>query len=396
MLSIVIKFGFGAVIVTAGLGMCIALLSRQMRLDYEASRNTRQHTLEYFLLLSLKGFTIAYLISMLAVAVFPSMLLLLSWPVIQSLPGELPYAVTIGLALMGIGGLVAMPTAFLKKPRPSRRYLPVDMVSEPGMYGLIAELASQFDMPMLTDIRLTPGADLRIREQAETFDQVFAGGGKIVEIGLAGLEMLNAGDLKILLARELFHFADNTNLSMAFIRRLASRFDILTENFSNSGFLMMLNPVAWMAFLAKPAIYLITEEYLVMNEFRADNQVLITSGSNRLAHALARYNVETELYRDLLNIIARSDKTGIGYVGNVYNSMRRAQVESTSELVVMINHLFKDTALTRGDAGKKSLRLRLRRLPEMPASALEINRPALVYLTDWRQTENRMIKVLGA
>jgi len=395
MLNLAIKFGVGSITATVALGMFITLLGRQIRSNYDNGRSSGQYTLEYFFFLSLKGYTLAYLASILAAAVLPPVLLLASWPVVQSIPGELSYVATIGLTLASISGLIAMPAAFLKKAQTSRRYLPVVITSEPGIYSLVAELTLQFKMPMINDIRLTPGADIKVRERVDTFDQVFTGGEKVVEIGLASMEMLNAGDLRILLARELSHYAGGSSSSMAYINRLISRFGSLTDNLAESGFLMMLNPVTWMVFLAKPVTFLIAEDYLVMHEYKADNEVLKFSSTNRLTHALARYNVKTELYRDLLNIIGESEKSGIGYVGNVYDSMRRLKVESTSDLVVMIDHLFKDSALTRGDVGKRSLRLRLRRLPEASASFLEINRPAIAYLTDWRKTENRMIKILG-
>lgn len=388
------KAGFCTIAATVCLGLFIMLLSRQLRLNYERNHSARQIILEYFLLLALKAFTFAYLASILAAALFFPALLLSLWRDIQSLPGELPFITTFVPALLGSGGLMALLVAFRKRLFNNDGYLPADAASEPELCSMITHLGGQFETETMTDIRIVPGAEIRIREQVETFDQVFAGGQKIVEVGLAGMEMLSAGDLKILLAREFVHYANDNNSSLAFIRRLLTRFEIMVDNLTDSSFLLTFNPVAWLVLLSKPAVLSITENYLIMNEYKADNLVLKFSGTSRLTHALARYNVETELLKDLLNIIGQSGKTGLGYVGNFYDSMRRAQVESTGDLIVMIEHLFRDTALARGDVGKRSLRLRLRRLPEMTGIGPEINRPAIAYLSDWRKTENRMLRLM--
>jgi hypothetical protein len=246
------------------------------------------------------------------------------------------------------------------------------------------------------DLRITPGSEINIKELAETFDDVFFSEGKVVEIGLSSMELLSAADLKLLLARQFAYYAENNNPPSAFIKRAKNRFESMGDNIHQGGFLLMLNPIAWLCFKANYIIDSITFYYQVMAEFRADQMIAHYSGPMRLSHALAQYGVKTEMYRELIDIVNnRVPGKPAVLESNIYDSMRSAQFETTDELKTMIAHLFKDSDLARGDIGKKTLKLRLRRLPETPEMPNpEFRKPAVAYLKDWRVTENRMMKLL--
>ena len=74
--------------------------------------------------------------------------------------------------------------------------------------------------------------------------------------------------------------------------------------------------------------------------------------------------------------------------------MKRTRTETIDELKLMIDQLYTHANLSRKDRNKRYLKLRLKRLPETADNPLDINLPATTWLTDWRATENRMMKLI--
>jgi hypothetical protein len=103
-----------------------------------------------------------------------------------------------------------------------------------------------------------------------------------------------------------------------------------------------------------------------------------------------------ERYRELIDIV-NDHRRGkeVAIEGNIYEIARSPRNESIEDLRVVVEHLFRDEALSGQDTGKRTLKLRLRRMPEViDIPPPEKSRPAIAYLTNGRKTENRMAKLL--
>lgn len=308
---------------------------------------------------------------------------------------EIAAILTLGLLIVGLSGLAVLYVAFKKPNLILKNYISVSPLTEPSLHKMITELAEHFRVEPIDDIRITPGSEIEIKELARTFDDVYNKRPKIIEIGLSIMQLLSAGELKVMLARQFAFYESDNHPPLDFMKKLNSRLELISDNMSRGGLLLMLNPAAWMAAAMRPIVSFITADYLLMTEFRADEIAAEYSGSKRLTGALARYNVETERFRELINIANDYSRTGGGVLGsNIYDVMKRPRTESTDELKLMIDQLYTGTNLSRQDRGKRYLKLRLKRLPETADSQLDINLPATTWLTDWRATENRMMKLI--
>ncbi len=372
------------------------LVSNKLWYNYNRDSSVSQPLLEQGLNFALKAFAFFILLSSFALAVSLPIITYYMWTDIQSLPGETPIFITIAMAILSISGLIAFVLGVQRKHLESPVNLPVDHINEPELYSLVNSLQRFFEISDIKSIRITPGSEITVREHVETFDHVFYSGDKIVEIGLSSMELLSASDLKVLLARQFAQYVENDSPPIALIKRLKVKLAMMNDNILSGGFLLTLNPVAWVVMASAAAIDWLTSDYQAMAEYKIDQVTIEYSGVNRLSHALARYGVETELYKELIGLVDSRDRANrIPFEGNIYDSMRRAQAETTDQLRVMVDHLFSDSALSGGDIGKKTLKLRLNRLPETPTiPTMDVKRPALAYLKDWRSTENRMIKLL--
>jgi len=391
-----VKLNLGILAVTIGLGFLSHFISSNLWQKYNNDKNKRNELLEYSLLNTLKAFTVMVLFSLFSLTLSIPVITYYLWLDIQTLPGEMAFGITIIMAMISISGILAFILAIRKRRMLDEVYIKADLFGEPTLYDLVLSLGKYFEVNDVKSVRITPGSDISLREHVETFDHVFYGGDKIIEIGLSSMELLSASDLKVLLARQFAQYVDSDNPPIALIKRLKAKTTMMNDNIMSGGFLLTLNPIAWIVMAAHNVIDYVTNDYQTMAEYQADQIVIEYSGTNRLTHALARFGVETELYKDLIDIVEiRERENRIPFEGNIYDSMRRAQAETTGQLRTMVDHLFQDATLSGGDIGKKTLKLRLNKLPETPSIPIwEINRPAIAFLRDWRNTENRMLKLL--
>ncbi|MCP4582442.1 MAG: hypothetical protein GY839_12595 [candidate division Zixibacteria bacterium] len=396
MLEFLITLNLGLLAILACLGLSCFFIGSRLWRGYESRNETDNSFPEQLFLISLKSFSVIYLISISVVAVSIPLVLIYSWSAIQTLPDELPMAAAIVLIVISLGGIAALTVAFRKPMRSLKTYLPILPEAEPTLHKMILELSDHFELEPIEDIRITPGSEIEIKEQVQTFEDVFSDCSKYIEIGMSSLELLLASDLKVLMARQFAFYEESDDPPACFIRKLDYRLQTISDNLLDVGFLVMLNPVAWMAMGMRPIISQLTSDYLLTVEFKADEAVAEYSGSQRLTNALARYNVETERFRELIDIANDFSRAGGGMLGgNIYDVMKRAKTESTDDLKVMIEHLFTETNLSRSNVSKRFLKLRLKRLPETAETPIDFNRPAITWLTDWRQTENRMMKLIN-
>jgi len=395
MFDFLLNLNLGLIITVSVIGLFCLALSNRLWQSYENRLVNNNSTSEYIFAYALKAFTILYLISITTLALSIPLSMLSAWSSIQTLPLEIATILTLGLLIIGVSGLAALYVAFQKPNLTLKNYISVSPMTEPSLHKMIAELAEHFRIEPIDDIRITPGSEIEIKEPARTFDDVFSKRPKLIEIGLASMQLLSAGELKVIIARQFAFYESDNHPPLDFIKKLNSRLELISNNISRGGLLFMLNPAAWIAAAMRPITSFITADYLLMTEFRADEIAAEYSGSKRLTGALARYNVETERYRELIDIATDFSRSGGGVLGsNIYDIMKRPRTESTDELKLMIDQLYTGTHLGRQDRGKRYLKLRLKRLPETADSPLDINLPATTWLTDWRATENRMMKLI--
>jgi len=395
MLDLLITLNLGLIITVGVLGLICFAISKRLWQGYENRFITDNASSEYIFAYAVKAFTIFYLISISTIAFSIPLAMLITWSSIQTMPLETASVLTLGLLIISLSGLLALYIAFKKPNLTLKNYISVSPLTEPSLYKMITELAGHFRVEPIDDIRITPGSEIELKEPAHTFDDVFYERPKIIEIGLSSMELLSAGELKVMLARQFAFYQSDNHPPLDFIKKLNLRLELISDNLSRGGFLFMLNPAAWMAMAMLPLVSAISADYLLMTEFRADEIAAEYSGSIRLTGALARYNVETERFRELIDIANDYSRTGGGVLGsNIYNIMKRTRTETIDELKLMIDQLYTYANLSRRDRNKRYLKLRLKRLPETAENQLDINLPALTWLADYRDTENRMMKLI--
>lgn len=385
-------------LIILGTGLCLGIicfyLDRGLLGRYESRGSLSQDLFNQLYLIMLKSMALFYFTGLFMIAFSTVIFGIYSVPYILALPVEISVGLLSVIAALAVGGILALPAAFKRPIIDDSVYLTAMPANEPALYELADEMVDHFNMPPIADIRITPGAEIQITEDVYCIDDVFDGGSKRIEIGLASLQFLTASDFKMLLARQFSSFRNGDQSLGVIVNKLNRRLKLMTDNLLAAGFIYTINPVFLFAYSAQSLVSHITRDCSLLAEINADELAAEFGGSNRLKNALARYNVETENYRGIIEAAGLRRGPGDEGLENIYDVMRNAYREPNNIISEMAGYLF--SADDRKQEGiKRSLKLRLKRLPETPENEFETGHPAYDYLSDWLGTKNKMMEVLN-
>jgi hypothetical protein len=230
-------FGFGLSI-ALGL-MCAWLGSYSLRmLNRGGSFTAELHELGY--LGFLKIFALAIFATFGILPILGIYLTVLAFNQLIIMGDEAAFVVFGVACWLSLSGLVALIQALRRPSANNMMYLEISSEIEPELHKLSRDLARQFRTKHIPNIHLTPDLTIRIREDIRTLDNVYYGGTKTWEIGLAALQCISAPDLRILMAKEYAYLAYGRDRSGQFAARLNKRLDLMKNNIQNGGLLLML------------------------------------------------------------------------------------------------------------------------------------------------------------
>jgi len=385
-----------AVFLTAAVGIAISIFDNRIAGASRDHKGFFVSILEPIYLALLKAFVVSYLalIAIVTAVVIYFSFYALIWS-FAAPPEFAPYAILVSLWL-GISGLIVLPVAYKKGNFDESPYsIKLSPDSEPRLFELAEDLAGRYSVSPPAEIFLTPGAKIELREPASTFDEVYSGALARLEIGLAAFQFLTATDLGILMARQFAASDDKRNPAFAFIKRLKWRLETISLNLMKTGPLIYLNPAAWLGIAAAPITDLISSGWQTSSELALDDEVAGYYGKNRLRIAIARYEIETERLRGLIIEGRLKHRSGLRKIEDLYSSMRQRGLDSASDVLTFAEKFYDIDSRFMGDDKSATIRLRLKRLPEVPDISLDINLPAHGFLNNRRKIEELMMSLLN-
>jgi len=379
-------------------GLCFGVvcfyLGRGLIGRHESQKSISQDLFNQIYLITLKAMSLIYFAGIFILAFSLVIFGIYSVPYILALPIEISAGLLAVIAVFALWGILAMPVAFRRPIEDNSVFLTITQAAEPVLFQLADELADHFNMPAIADIRITPGAEIQIKEDVYSIDDVFNGGSKRIEIGFSCLQFLTTSDLKVLLARQFSFFRDGDQSLGVIVNRLNRRLQLITDNLLMAGFIYTFNPVFLFAYSGQSLISYVTRDCLLLAEIDADESTAEFSGTNRLKNALARYNVEIENHRAVIEAVDHRLDSGYESLGNIYDVIRNSHREPIDRISEMARYMF-STDDRKQEGIKQSLKLRLKRLPETLENTFEAGNPAYDYLSDWKMTENRMMDAIN-
>jgi hypothetical protein len=162
--------------------------------------------------------------------------------------------------------------------------------------------ARQFGSTPIKLVHLVPDSRVRIKHEINRLDDIYYGGKKYWEIGLAALQFLSVADLKVLMATEYARLSPNRPKSVLFVARLRIRFENISFNMEQAGFAAMLNPAGWFIALADYVIPQITAKAGELEEALAKDDVTRLYGESAYYQAIARNNIESTVYQIYIEV----------------------------------------------------------------------------------------------
>lgn len=377
------------------LGIICILLDRLLLYLYDRPQGLIYDLSEYFYLLSLKAYTVAYFISLPLVTASGVLIAILSISYVLSITGEMSFVILAILGWLSLGGVWVLAVAVKKTTTGENDFIIATPATEPQLYKLSAEITGHFNVSSVREIHITPGAEIQIKEDIANLDDVFYGGSKTMEVGLSTLQFLTVNNLKVLFARQYAYYSDGENSAGVFIRRLNSRMRAMSDNLLGAGILLTFNPVAWLVLLGQGATLYITRGFNQVVELKADEEAAAFCGVYQLKNALTRYSVETELHKGIIPGDRIRRRAGQPMLENIYNFMKPDYSLQTNEMRTMIKRSLAETDKRGLSSSKNPIKLRLKRLPETAPDKIVEDKSALSCLTDWEKTETRMMDLIN-
>jgi hypothetical protein len=382
----------GAEAILAVLCLCLDKYFGKFQI-IDLSKKRTSFELLYFALL--KTLSVFYFAHIFFISLSSITLVYLSLPYIFLLPSELSTAVLVLEIFIIFSTIFAIVKILNKNTDKPTSHIPITPQTEPLLFNLIDELSEYYSVPQINDVYITPGAELDIVENVHSLDDIFYGGSKKLVVGLSALQFLTASDFKVLLTRQFALHSTIDESGGLFVKRLIRRLEILVTNINNNSGIFTFVPVAWFAYLGQIVFSNITNGYTLLLELRADEETADYCGTNQLKVALSRYNVETEMLKETIAIVSSQSIDEHKDLGHIYQSIKKARFKPDDEVAEIVKYLFNDEGDYAALENKRSLKLRLKRLPETAVSEPDIKHPAYTYLDNWVQTENRMVRIIG-
>jgi hypothetical protein len=185
--------------------------------------------------------------------------------------------------------------------------LPVKKAEHPRLHEVLAEVGQRLDAEPVSDVRLVPGALLRLDQEGRGPFGILGVRRRVLTLGWSALRLLSVGELQALLAREYVHDSRRGPFAARFLRRsVRSIHESLGEMRQEAD--QRLHVLPFYALLAAyhGAYVLLAAPYLRSREFLADRIASSLYGSDVFAAALTRTAIDAALYEMAVADAARA------------------------------------------------------------------------------------------
>jgi hypothetical protein len=374
---------------TFGLGIICYLFDRAFSQSAMQKDQISGELTELFYIGFLKTFTLSFFA---AIVVMPISAAFVAY---KSLADWLSAADEITLFAFGmaawftITGVYTVIATFRRKPSALSNFIHIVPGDAPDLFAQNEELARQFKVAPVKIIRLMPDSQVAMVEEINRLDDIYYGGKKHWEIGLAALQYLSVVDLKILMAAEYAYYVSNQPKPALFVRRLSQRLSGMSANLGQAGFFGVFNPVGWLIALANYSIGSIVSGALETGETRSKDEVARFYGEKPYFQALGRNNIESTVYREIISAAEGRRRLGTPELTNIYQHIR-----SDRRYAALSRLAAESLVKTENKRNNKQL-IMLKRLPEIAYLEPLIEQPAFNYLANREDTERRMMNLIN-
>jgi len=373
---------------TSVLGLVCAWLDKSY---YEANRQSNRFTQELYelgYLGLLKIFTLSLFATFLILPIAAFDIAVKAFQNMITMTNDLAFILFAIAAWVAITGLMALIVASRRYRQTENSGLPLSINEAPELHDLSHQLAVEFNCNKIKKIFLTADARIRIREDISRLDDIYYGHTPTWEIGLAALQYLSEQDLKILMALEYAHYANNRTTPGRLVKSLSARLAMMSGNLTRAGFIVTFNPVAWFVAYSGVIIPRFTAKGEEIAEIQARVLVANLFNENDIQRTLTRYDVETEVYREIIQAAGARRRPGTPELENIYQHIR------FDRRFASLSRQAAENILTSGKrAGRRSLMIK--RLAETAYFEPALERPATDYLADKNAAEEKMMQLIN-
>jgi Zn-dependent protease with chaperone function len=299
-----------------------------------------------------------------------------------------PFSLVCALVVIVVLCWVYLSTIFTW-PRRERVGIPVAPEESGRLRQVVDEVGKQLEADPVAEIRLSPGADVRIWPQNRGPFGIFGGARRLLTVGYAALRYLSVGELQALLARQ---FALCTRRDPRAVRFVALAHDRIEQTLDDmrqeGGKGSYINPFFIFLNLYGQAFSLLAAGFTRWRILRADQEAAKLQGSGTLINALMKANVDAILFAarsrqlaeqllpeapDLSNVYAAWDElcTDRGSKENAKATDTSVQEKTYRHLAIGIkdrDRMWEKTVALPGLGGQPGMRERLDLLGKLPKS----------------------------
>lgn len=373
---------------TTGLAIFCFLFDRSQKQSGNNDQFSQELT-ELFYLGFLKVFTLCLFSTIIALPITSGIIAyyaLGNWLTSADDLAMIYFGVTAWFAATGIYTVIMA----LRKDKSGREsYISALPGDAPELFVQNDELARQFGSKPIKLIRLVPDSRVMIKQEIDRLDDIYYGGRKFWEIGLAALQFLSVVDLKVLMAAEYARLSPNRPRSILFAARLRGRFENIAVNLEQGGFLAMLNPTGWLIALANYVINYITAKANELEDTLAKDDVIRLYGESAYYQAIARSDIESTVYQDIIEASMMRRGFGTPALTNIYQHIRTDRRYAALSRLAAENVVKSD----KKKGGRHSLIIK--RSPEIAYLEPLIESPASNFLVNRELTERRMMDLIN-
>jgi len=373
---------------TGGLAAFCIVFDRSLKQTRSDDQFSQEIT-ELFYLGFLKVFTLSLFAALIVLPISSGVI------AIKSLRNWVELADDLSMIYFGISSWFALTGAYtifavLRNAKTGQEnHIRILHADAPERFALNDELARQFGIKPIKLIHLVPDSRVRINQEINRLDDIYYGGKKYWEIGLAALQFLSVVDLKILMAAEYARLSSNRPKSVLFAVRLRGRFEKMTANLEQAGFFALLNPAGWLIALANYAIPNITANAIELEESQSREDVIRLYGESAFYQAIARNDIESTVYRDMIEASKVRRGFGTPALTNIYQYIR------TDRRYAALSRLAAENVVKSGKHKSGRQSLMLTRSPEIADLDPMIESPASNFLVNREITERRMMDLIN-
>jgi hypothetical protein len=371
------------------LGLICFLFDRAFSQIKGGSGQFADELTELFYLGFLKIFTLSFFSAIVVLPIGAGFVAIKSLGEWLTAADEITLFIFSAAAWFAVTGIYTVIATFRRTANGQANYIDIMPSDAPDLFAQNDELARQFGVPPIKIIRLVPDSRVEINEEIARLDDIYYGGKKRWEIGLAALQFLSVVDLKILMTAEYARYGSNQPKPVLFAVRLRKRLIGMSENLGKAGFFAAFNPVAWLIALANYSIPSIISGAIEKGENHAKDDVIRLYGENPYLQAIARNDIESTVYREIISVADARRRPGTPELTNIYQHIRSNRRFAALSRLAAENVIKSESK----KSGRQSIMLK--RLPEIAYLEPLIERPAFNYLADRDEAERRMMHLIN-